>query len=350
MGNGFACTRLAPSPTGALHLGHARTFLITWWMARQAGAKVYMRMEDLDVGRAKPESVRQAYVDLRWLGMGWDEWGNSEFRIQNSELAVVQSERLRIYQAALERLWERDLIYPCTCTRAEIVAAVQGAASAPHEGEGGEKVVRYPGTCAAKQKTENMKHKTTGEVAAMVEGETGKKVCWRLRVRAGEVGFEDVIAGPQGFDVGAEVGDFPLTRFDGTPAYQLACVVDDHAMGIDRVIRGDDLLSSTPRQMLVYEAMGWSPPTFAHVPLVVGTDGKRLAKRHGESRIAEFREMGVSAEKVVGWVAWRSGMVEGIREMTAEEGVGLFDVARLPRERVVMTAEDLGWLRGRGGS
>src|SRR6185369_15289294 len=123
------------------------------------------------------------------------------------------------------------------------------------------------------------------DVANIVAKETGKNVCWRLRVPEGKIAFQDVIAGPQQFDVAAEVGDFPLTRFDNTPAYQLACVVDDHAMAIDCVVRGDDLLSSTPRQMLVYEALGWQPPQFAHVPLVIGPDGKRLAKRHGESRI-----------------------------------------------------------------
>ena len=129
------------------------------------------------------------------------------------------------------------------------------------------------------------------------------------------------------------------------PAYQLACVVDDHAMGIDRVIRGDDLLSSTPRQMLIYQAMGWKVPGFVHVPLVIGADGKRLAKRHGESRIAEFRTAGVSAERVVGWAAWRCGQMESPREISAGEMVGRFDLAKLPRERLVLTAADLAWLR-----
>jgi glutamyl/glutaminyl-tRNA synthetase len=205
--------------------------------------------------------------------------------------------------------------------------------------------------------------------------------------------FEDALAGRQAFDVGAETGDFPVTRFADVnvsqmnagqgcsdrisarrheaheaheahedhedheedkeklripPAYQLACVVDDHAMGIDMVIRGDDLLASTPRQMLVYEALGYAPPPpgFAHVPLVIGADGKRLAKRHGESRIAQFRAAGVSAERVVGWVAWRSGQMDVPREISAEEMVERFDVERVPKERVVINEEDLGWLGG----
>ncbi|HUO09549.1 MAG TPA: tRNA glutamyl-Q(34) synthetase GluQRS [Phycisphaerae bacterium] len=340
----FFHTRLAPSPTGALHLGHARTFLLTWWTARQAGARISMRMEDLDAGRAKAESVGQAYADLRWLGMDWDpfpETPNTKLKTQNE---VVQSERMGLYAEALQRLWERGAVYPCVCTRADIAASVAGSVGAPHEGEGN---VRYPGTCRGK--TQNAKRQTQNveEVERMVREETGKKVCWRLRVEEGVVGFEDLVAGRQGFDVGAEVGDFPVTRFEGVwprPAYQLACVVDDHAMGIDLVMRGDDLLSSTPRQILLYRALGWEPPKFAHVPLVIGADGKRLAKRHGESRIAQFRERGVSAERVVGWVAWRSGQSDSLREMSAAEVLGRFDLGRVPRERIVLGEEDLAWL------
>ncbi|MCL2648621.1 MAG: tRNA glutamyl-Q(34) synthetase GluQRS [Phycisphaerales bacterium] len=343
----FETTRLAPSPTGALHLGHARTFLVTWWMARQAlggGAKILMRMEDLDIGRAKPESVQQAYEDLQWLGMTWNR------------KEVVQSQRMAEYEKVLQALWERDIIYPCTCTRADIAESVARAASAPHAEEGN---VRYPGTCG--RKTRNLKlwggeTRNFLEVAARVREEAGKNVCWRLRVKPVKREFEDVIAGRQGFDVAEEVGDFPLTRFyhpappaepraSGlVPAYQLACVVDDHAMGIDLVVRGDDLLSSTPRQMCLYEAMGWDIPLFAHVPLVVGADGKRLAKRHGESRIAQFREAGVSAERVVGWAAWRCGQLDRPQEISAVEMVKRFDLGKLPRDRVVIGEEDLAWL------
>ena len=164
----------------------------------------------------------------------------------------------------------------------------------------------------------------------------------------GEVQFEDAIAGEQWVDVMTDAGDFPLTRFDATPAYQLACVVDDWAMGIDCVIRGDDLLSSTPRQILAYRAMGVAEekiPRFTHVPLVVGLDGKRLAKRHGESRIAQFRDAGVSPEKVVGWVAWRSGQIAEPREMGVGEVLAGFDLNKVPKERVVLGDADLGWLK-----
>ena len=304
-----------------------------------------MRMEDLDVGRAKPESVAQAYADLRWLGMEWDgyeETQNAKHKTQNLESgAVVQSERLGGYREVLEGLWREGAVYPCVCTRADIAASVAGSASAPHEGEGGG---RYPGTCGGETQNAKFKTENVGEVERAVLEETGKKVCWRLRAEVGVVEFEDVVAGGQRFDVAGEVGDFPLTRFDGTPAYQLACVVDDHAMGIDLVMRGDDLLSSTPRQILLYRALGWAPPRFAHVPLVIGADGKRLAKRHGESRIAQFREQGVRAEKVVGWVAWRSGQVDSLREMSAGEVLGRFDLGRVPRDRIILGDRDLAWL------
>jgi glutamyl-tRNA synthetase len=324
----FTRTRLAPSPTGALHLGHARTFLITWWLARQARAQIVMRMEDLDTGRAKPESVQQAYDDLRWLGIDWD--GN----------IIVQSSRLHLYAAALEQLWADDKIYPCTCRRADIAAAVAGAASAPHDTDVS---IRYPGTCSA------TRHATFGrmniaDTVATIRGATGKEVCWRLRVPPGEIRFDDALAGPQSFDVATDSGDFPLTRFDGTSAYQLAVVVDDHDLAIDMVIRGDDLLSSTPRQLHLYHALGWKAPAFAHAPLVVGTDGKRLAKRHGESRIAQFRAAAVPPEKIVGWSAWRSGQISAPQPLSAKDLIKTFDHAKIPPTRITLTATDLAFL------
>lgn len=339
----FRATRLAPSPTGALHLGHARTFLITWLLARQAGANIYMRMEDLDAGRAKPESVQQAYDDLRWLGLDWDAYVETPTAPPQSE--VVQSHRLALYQAALESLWQRGLVYPCICTRADIAAAVAGSASAPHEAE-----TRYPGTCHDRFPPYTATSHSTVQTAADILAATGKSACFRLRVPSTGTTFTDLFAGAQSADVAADAGDFSLTRFAIPsssylpPAYQLACVSDDHTMDIDLVIRGDDLLPSTPRQLLLYHALAWQPPRFAHVPLVVGPDGKRLAKRHGESRIAQFRGAGVSPEKIVGWVAWRSGQIPAPRELTTRDLLATFDGGRIPKERIVLTPEDLAWL------
>jgi glutamyl-tRNA synthetase len=328
----FERTRLAPSPTGALHLGHARTFLITWCLARQARAEIVMRMEDLDATRAKPESVRQAYDDLRWLGIDWDEGPFCRKPTANAtdDAQYVQSNRRALYDTTLDLLAKIGAIYPCVCTRADIAQTVAASIAAPHESDA---LIRYPGTC--RDLFADLSDALT---------KTGKPACWRLRVPEGAVTFDDAIAGPQCFDVAAEVGDFPLSRFDGTPAYQLACVVDDAAMAIDCVIRGDDLLSSTPRQILLYRAMGLAPPQFAHVPLVVGPDGKRLAKRHGESRIAQFRADGVPSEKIVGWVAWRSGQIAAPQAMTADELLAAFDIRKLPRHRIMLTEADLAWL------
>jgi len=341
----FTATRLAPSPTGALHLGHARTFLITWWMARQAGAKIYMRMEDIDAGRAKPESVQQAYDDLRWLGMDWDAYTEPQDAKGKMKNEVVQSERQGLYDAALEMLWQRNAIYPCICTRADIAAAVTASASAPHETD---IQPRYPGTCADRFPRCGSLHETV----AGVQASTGKWPCLRLRLPDQATAFTDLIAGCQSLNVLQDAGDFPLTRFampdfpfTFPPAYQLACVVDDHAMGIDMVIRGDDLLASTPRQLILYEALGFTPPRFAHVPLVIGPDGKRLAKRHGESRIAQFRAAGISPERIVGWAAWRSGQLEAPREISPADLVPRFDLAKLPRHRITLGPEDFDALR-----
>jgi glutamyl-tRNA synthetase len=370
----FTRTRLAPSPTGSLHLGHARTFLITWWLARGAGAEVILRLEDLDTRRAKPESVRQTYEDLRWLGMDWDagpsDAGGRQPEISNLKSQIsnlksderglldhdgeyVQSRRRAIYDAALDRLWQSRAIYPCSCSRAEIAASVAQSVAAPQEGD---IQIRYPGTCrpTPAPTAAGISHdsspgpeitRTRQDAAERLHREFGKPVCWRFHVPEEVVSFDDAVHGPQHWAVHADSGDFPVTRFDGTAAYQLAVVVDDAAMGIDVVIRGDDLLSSTPRQLLIYRALGLPEPRFLHVPLVVGPDGKRLAKRHGESRIAQFREQGVTAQHIVGWVAWRSGQIDRPREMDARELVGKFDLARLPRDRVVLTPEDLAWLR-----
>jgi len=306
-------------------------------------------MEDLDAGRAKPESVQQAYDDLCWLGMDWDAFVPAQGlagEVADEEIeagVVVQSRRVMRYERVLEMLWQRDAIYPCTCSRAEIAAAVAASVNAPHEGEYN---VRYPGTCAARE-WRGAKQSVV-ETTALVQRETGRNVCWRLRVPPGVITFDDLIAGRQQFDVGTDVGDFPVTRFsqDGTlpPAYQLACVTDDHAMGIDMIIRGDDLLSSTPRQMLIYRALNWPVPRFAHVPLVIGADGKRLAKRHGESRIAEFRAQGITPESIVGWAAWRSGQLDVPRTIAAKDITALFRLDALTRERIVIGHDDLTWL------
>lgn len=267
--------RLAPSPTGALHLGNARTFLLAWLSVRARSGTLLLRIEDIDGPRVKPETVQQTIDDLRWLGLDWD--GAPE----------LQSARLALYRRAVERLIADGRVYPCTCSRKEI----EEAASAPHD-DGSEPV--YPGTCRGRYSS-----------LAEARAATGRDAALRFRVDVDAVPFTDGFVGAQR---GAIEGDFVVQKRDGGPAYQLAVVVDDAATGVGEVVRADDLLSSTPRQLLLYRALGLAAPRFVHVPLVVGADGRRLAKRHGDTSLRHFRERGVAADAIVGFLAHRSGL------------------------------------------
>ena len=296
--------RLAPSPTGALHLGNVRTFMVAWLRARQAGGRLILRMEDLDHPKHKPGADAQAIDDLRWLGFDWDE-------------EYVQSQRKYLYAVALDTLVSKGLAYPCVCSRSDI-EAVQ---SAPHEGE----QLRYPGTCRDRFDS------WEAAVAA-----SGKVPCWRFRTpQDSHVSFDDVFAGRYEMDVWEKLGDFPLARDEKGGGYAIAVTVDDAAMGVTEVVRGDDLLPATPPQILLYQALGLQVPAFFHVPLVVGPDGRRLAKRHGDTRIASFREAGVSPERLVGFLARSLGLIENERPIGLRSLIGLLDPARIPRGPLV---------------
>ncbi|MCA8974398.1 MAG: tRNA glutamyl-Q(34) synthetase GluQRS, partial [Planctomycetes bacterium] len=294
--------RFAPSPTGYLHVGGARTALFNWLLARQQGGKFSLRIEDTDAERSTEEAVEQILDALRWLGLDWD--GEP----------VLQSERLDRYRQAIDRLAAAGRVYPCICTRKE----VDEAASAPHESIDDGPV--YPGTCR-------------GRFADVAEARaaTGREPALRFRVDTDAVPFDD---GCRGAQAGRIAGDFVVQKRDGGPAYQLAVVTDDAAQGVTEVVRGDDLLPSTPRQLLLYRALGLDEPRFHHVPLVVGGDGLRLAKRHGDTSLRWFRERGVSADAVVGHLAFLCGMRErGSRSMPRDLLPG-FDLRRLPRDPV----------------
>lgn len=309
-------TRLAPSPTGALHLGNARTFLVNWALARQRGWHVVLRIEDLDGPRVKAGATAEALDVLQWLGLTWDDG------------PVYQRSDLSPYCAALERLAAQGDVYPCRCTRREIEAA---SLSAPHDDA---HEIRYPGTCRPARAT---------PVPADALDDPG--VAWRLRVPEGATTFVDELAGPHTSDVSATSGDFLVATKDGLPSYQLAVVIDDARQGIDHVVRGDDLLLSTHRQLLLQRRLGLGPPPrYVHLPLVVGADGRRLAKRHGDSRIAHYRAAGVSAERILGLVAEWSGMGPR-REMSAAQWQDAFRLDRLPRQPIVFTPADDAWLR-----
>lgn len=306
-------TRLAPSPTGALHLGNARTFLVNWAMARQRGWRIVLRMEDLDGPRLKDGADELAIDLLGWLGMDWDEGP----RWQKADLAP--------YHAALNRLAEAKRLYPCTCTRKEI----RQAQSAPH---GDEHELRYPGTCRP-QTMPDVSYQPSSDQA------------WRFVVPDEPVTFEDGFVGAQSINVQSQVGDFVVATKAGLPAYQLAVAVDDAADGVTDVVRGDDLLRSTPRQLLLYRALGLkNEPRYHHLPLVLGPDGRRLAKRHGDSRIDTYRREGVSAERIIGLIGQWCGLGER-RPMPAAEFAQRFDLAKLPRTPVTFTEEEEHWLR-----
>jgi glutamyl-tRNA synthetase len=284
-------------------------------MARRAGWKIILRVEDIDGPRVKVGADELAIQDLRWLGIDWDEG------------PVYQSARVDRYNEAVERLIEGGETFYCVCSRKDI----EQAASAPHAADG---AVVYPGTCR--------------DLAG--ESVEGRPVAVRFRVPDQVVEFEDGFAGRKRFDVARELGDFVIQKNDGTAAYQLAVVVDDSEMGVTDVVRGDDLLDSTPRQMLLYRALGLAAqlPYYYHLPLVVGTDGRRLAKRHGDTRLATYREAGVSAGRVLELLARGSGIEVKRKVERAGDLLAGFDLARVPREQVVFTAGDDAFLRAGG--
>jgi len=261
--------RLAPSPTGYLHLGHARTFWQAQARARASGGHLLLRSEDLDRDRCKPEFIHAMLEDLRWFGLEWNEGP----ACGGPFAPYQQSERLPHYRTALEQLRAGGFIYPCTCSRKDIAAATR----APHAADEDEPL--YPGTCRPVHNSRlHIPHSTFN---------------WRFRVPDGEtIAFTDGRFGPQQFVAGTDFGDFVVWRHDDVPSYQLAVVVDDAAMQITEVVRGADLLKSTARQLLLYRALGLMPPAFFHCPLMTDEAGVRLAKRHEALSLRSLRERG----------------------------------------------------------
>jgi glutamyl-tRNA synthetase len=319
-------TRLAPSPTGALHLGNARTFLVNWLLARQHGWRILLRIEDLDGPRIKPGSTQQAIEDLQWLGLDW------------ALGPIFQSGQLPIYATAVEKLLRVGLAYPCICTRRE----VESAASAPHAEDGS---AIYQGTCR-------------GRFASVQEAANfaGRPPAIRFAVPDEVIEWTDQFAGPQRCDAARQLGDFVIAKADGTPAYQLAVVVDDMASNVTHIVRGDDLLDSTPRQMLLYRALAAAHgledritaagalmddyPRYFHLPLVVGPDGYRLAKRHGDSRLSFYRQRGVPVSRVLQLLARWCGINDAGHAPSASSLLNRFNLATMSRERIVFSRDD----------
>lgn len=294
--------RIAPSPTGYLHLGHARTFWIAQERTKEAQGTLVLRNEDLDRDRCRPEFVAAMLEDLRWFGFHWQEGPDCGGPFG----PYTQSERRNRYEAAFQRLREGGFIYPCTCSRRDVQRALQ----APHQGD--EEPI-YPGTCRpradligedVKGVTFSAQAQRGNEVSQTVE----KKVNWRFRVSDGEeIAFVDAGLGPQSFRAGRDFGDFVVWRHDDIPSYQLAVTVDDEAMQITEVVRGSDLLVSTARQLLLYRALGWAAPRFYHCALVKDARGVRLAKRHDAFSLRVMRQEGFAPAQIRELPAFRAG-------------------------------------------
>jgi glutamyl-tRNA synthetase len=293
--------RFAPSPTGDLHLGNLRTALAAWLAARSSGRGFIVRMEDLDRATSSPRHESRQLADLAALGIDWDG------------AVVRQSERFDLYRAAIAHLRDEGLVYPCYCTRREIRAEIEAAPRAPHvhlpDGA-------YPGSCRDLSQAE----RTARERA-------GRRPALRLRTEGEVVGFVDAVAGP----FAGAVDDVVLARADGVPAYNLAVVVDDAEQGVTQVVRGDDLLSSTPRQMQLQRLLGLPHPDYLHVPLVLGGDGQRLAKRHGAVTLADLVADGWTARQVLGVLAVSLGLGTVGESPTIDRLIDRFDPDRVPR-------------------
>jgi glutamyl-tRNA synthetase len=289
--------RYAPSPTGDLHLGNLRTALLAWLFARCTDGQFVLRVEDLDRPRVRPGASERMIFDLRWLGLDWDEGPD----IGGPYAPYIQSERQEIYMTYLQRLQEKDLIYPCYCSRAEIARA----ASAPHGNEG----PRYPGACRYLTQAQRKEHEANNRRPSM-----------RFRVDdARTVSFTDLLVGPLEQRVQQTVGDFIVCRSDGIFAYQFAVVVDDALTHINQVVRGVDLLESTARQILLFEALGFQVPTFAHIPLLLDEHGKRFSKRTQSAGLEPLRAAGVTPEQIVGQMAAECGLVDRGEQLSAGE-------------------------------
>jgi len=289
--------RYAPSPTGDLHMGNLRTALLAWLFARCAGGQFVLRIEDLDRPRVHPGATERMLYDLRWLGLDWDEGPDRG----GPYAPYTQSERQVIYTSYLQRLADKGLIYPCYCSRAEIARA----ASAPQGDEG----PRYPGTCRNLTQAQCRLHEANKRRPSL-----------RFRVDDERiVSFTDLLAGPLEQQVHQTIGDFIVCRADGIFAYQFAVVVDDALMRINQVVRGADLLQSTPRQVLLYEALEYPVPTFAHVPLLLDEHGKRFSKRIQSAGLEPLRAAGATPAQVVGLLSADCGLVEKGEQLTASE-------------------------------
>jgi glutamyl-tRNA synthetase len=319
-----ATGRLAPTPSGYLHLGNARSFLLAWLCARREGGRVIMRIEDIDRPRCRHELREAALIELAWLGLDWDAGPHAGEPVGDYD----QSTRLEIYRAHLQRLVAAGLAYPCTCTRKDI----EQASSAPHGDEG----AIYPGTCRGRWQSFDQARRESGVTPA-----------WRF-LFDGTFSFHDEVLGEVTIDA-STLGDFVLWRRDDLPSYQIAVTVDDALQGVTQVLRGHDLVSSTARQLALYRALDLIPPDrWAHVPFIQDAQGRRMAKRDGDMALAQLRETGVDPRRIIGLLASSAGLVDEARAFSPRDLLGEFDVHAINRADFVITEKHLKWLLERG--
>ena len=320
--------RFAPSPTGLLHLGNAWSFLLAWLAARVEGGRIILRHEDIDPARSRQAWMDAIERDLLWLGLTWDEGPE-----KGPHAPYRQSLCSPLYEKALEELKAQGRIYPCYCTRKEL----RMLAGAPHGAADGlgDAGAAYPGTCRHLSAEERAKKEAEGRRPAL------RLLC----PDDAEEPFHDLVLGPQRITLQSCGGDFALRRSDGVWAYQLAVVVDDMRMDVTQVVRGEDILLSTPRQLLLYRLLGGTPPDFAHIPLLHDREGERLAKRHQSLSLAALRDRGCRPEAIVGFLARLANLQESGAPVTpaalAERlrSEGAFPWHRLPKGRIIVPDE-----------
>lgn len=303
--------RYAPSPSGRMHLGNLCCCLLAWLSAKSKGGKVVLRVEDLDTARCPRKFAELLQQDLAWLGLSADEGGDKG----GPDGPYYQSDRSTVYQQFYDVLWKKGLVYPCFCSRSQLHAA-----DAPHRSDG---QVVYAGTC----------RNLTPEQAA--EKALRRPPAWRVRVPDETVGFTDGHLGYYEENLARDCGDFYLRRADGVFAYQLAVVVDDALMGVTEVVRGADLLSSTPRQLWLYRTLGLNAPEFIHMPLLLAPDGRRLSKRDGDESLENLQAK-YTPEEIIGRLAYACGLQKAPDPRTPAELADGFSWEKVPRQDIVL--------------
>ncbi|MBR0403924.1 MAG: glutamate--tRNA ligase [Eggerthellaceae bacterium] len=319
--------RFAPSPTGRLHIGGARTAIFNWAFARAMGGDFILRIEDTDPERSTKENVDVILNAMKWLGLNWDEGPE----VGGEAGPYFQMQRMSTYTEALERLKERGAVYPCFCTKEELDAKRKAAEDAGQAYEG------YDGTC---------RDMDPSEAARRIEA--GEPHVWRLKVPHdhGPIMFNDAVYGPTSFPANV-MDDMILVRTDGSPTYNFAVVCDDANMGITHVIRGDDHLSNTPRQILIYEALGYRTPTFAHLSMILGPDGKKLSKRHGATSVEEYRDRGFLPDAMVNFLALLGWSLDGETTIMSRDVIcSQFSLDRITKKDAVFDETKLSWMNG----